>query len=529
MRRGTRSRAVAPAVVLVGCALAACGAPSARPAEGPVAEDVRAALDSGHAAFDHGDWGALLAEGTRAGLVDYRFFQRRRAELDGYLDRIARVDLAELAPRQLEALLINAYNALTIRVILENPDVSSIRQIDGVWTRLTHPVGGHDLTLDQIEHNLLRPFFRDPRVHFVLNCASLSCAPLPPHAFTAQELKQQLEERTEAFLRDTAHVRVEDGTLLLSRYFDWYGEDFVAADWEARAPTIAEFVARYARPDVAAFIRATEDPPIRFLAYDWSLNAAVPPEGSDHASGPREGNGAAAVAEPPSGSGLVAALRRWVAGFGTAAPLVYGLAYAVAVILLVPGSALTIGAGVAFGLGTGVAVVAVAATAGAAGAFLLARHLLRRRVTRWLRGRSKLTAVDRAVEREGWKVVALTRLSPVFPFNVQNYFYGLTGVGFLPYLMASAGAMLPGTLLYVYIGAAGAELVSAATGTADVGRTLLQVAGLAATVAVVVLVARVARRELERLAGEPLGPGSSTDAGSSNEAASPDGTGPAAA
>lgn len=502
MRPGSRSRAVVMSLVLVGCA-AACGAPPARPAEGAVAEDIRAALDSGRAAFDHAEWGALLAEGTRDGLVDYRFFQRRRAELDGYLGRIARADLAKLAPRQLEALLINAYNALTIRVILDNPEVSSIREIDGVWTRLTHSVGGHDLTLDQIEHNLLRPFFRDPRVHFVLNCASLSCAPLPTHAFSGEELKEQMEERTEAFLRDSDHVRVEEGTLLLSRYFDWYGEDFVSAEWEPRAPTIPDFVARYARPDVAAFIRATEDPPIRFLEYDWSLNAAVPPEAPDRATGAAEG-GEAVEAEPPSGSGLVAGLRRWVAGFGTAAPLLYGLAYAVAVVLLVPGSALTIGAGVAFGLGAGFAVVAVAATAGAAAAFLLARHLLRRRVAGWLRGRAKLTAVDRAVEREGWKVVALTRLSPVFPFSVQNYFYGLTGVGFLPYVLASALAMLPGTLLYVYIGAAGAELVSAATGTADLGRTLLQVAGLLATVAVVVLVARVARRELERLAGEPL-------------------------
>ncbi len=198
----------------------------------------------------------------------------------------------------------------------------------------------------------------------------------------------------------------------------------------------------------------------------------------------------------------MADLRRWVAGFGAAAPLVYGLAYVIAVVLLVPGSALTIGAGVAFGVALGTAVVAVAATAGAALAFLLGRHLLRRRVTRWLDGRPKLSAVDRAVEREGWKVVALTRLSPLFPFNVQNYFYGLTGVGFLPYVLASAAAMLPGTLLYVYIGAAGAELVSAATGAADLGRTALQVAGLLATLAVVWLVARVARRELARITEE---------------------------
>lgn len=476
---------------LLASTAAACGAPPARPATGPVADDVLAAIERGTESFDHSDWGELLAGGTRDGLVDYTYFQRHQGELDAYLDRLAHADLAALAPRELEALLINAYNALTIRVILDHPHVSSIREIDGVWTRITHPVGGHELTLDEIEHNLLRPFFRDPRVHFVLNCASMSCPPLPPWAFMGEALEEQYEELTRAFLRNPENVRVEDGRLLLSRYFDWYGEDFILEDWDPRAPTIPAFVARYASPEVADFIRERGDPPVRFLEYDWSLNAVVPP---DHGLAGAE----AAEAE----SGLVADLRRWVTGLGPAAPLVYVLAYIVAVILMVPASALTIGAGIAFGLTLGTAVVVVGATVGAALAFLLARYFLRERVAEWLEGKAKLSAVDRAVEREGWKVVALTRLSPAFPFNVQNYFYGLTRVGFGPYVLASAVAMFPGTLLYVYIGVAGAEVVAAATGAADLGRTALQVAGLLATVAVVVLVTRVARRELRRVTDE---------------------------
>ncbi len=498
---------------------AACGAPASQAAGGPVGRDVQAAIDSGHASFDHAAWDRLLAEGTRDGLVDYPYFQGRRAELDAYLDRIANAELESLEARELKALLINAYNALTLRTILEHPDVGSIRDIDGVWTELEHEVGGHLLTLDNIEHNLLRPFFRDPRIHFAVNCASLSCAPLPPWAFEGERLDAQMEERTRAFLRDPDNVRVADGTLELSRYFDWYGEDFTSEGWEPRAETIAGFVVRYAEPGVAAFVRKHDaSPPIRFLDYDWSLNAAVPPaqgreEGMTRpeggAVGPEEGTpgeseGAAESRSdaPPSQTGWVGRLRRWVSGFGPAAPLVYGLAYALAVVLFVPGAPMTIGAGVAFGLLTGTLVVAVAATIGAGIAFLLARHLLRERVRRWLEGREKFRAVDRAVGRQGWKVVTLTRLSPAFPFNLQNYFYGITAVDFWAYLAASAVAMLPGTLLYVYIGVAGAEVAAAATGAASWGRTALQVLGLLATLAVVVLVARVARRELRRVTEE---------------------------
>lgn len=494
------------AMTLLGAALVACGAPQSRPATGPVAEEVRASLEAGQEKFAHQAWTRLLAEGTREGLVDYSFFQAHRAELDGYLERIAGAQLGTLAPAELEALLINAYNALTVWTILEHPAVGSIREIDGVWTEITHEVGGHRLTLDVIEHNLLRPFFRDPRIHFAVNCASLSCAPLPLWAFEGEGLDEQLEERTRAFLRSSENVRIEGDELLLSRYFDWYGEDFTAAGWRPRAESIAGFVARYSRPEIAAFVRERDAKPrIRFLEYDWSLNAAVPPRLEEPEEEEREGGRApssgTAVSGPDAGDGWVADLRGWVWGFGWAAPIVYGFAYMIAVVLFVPGAPLTIGAGVAFGLWAGAAIVAVAATTGASLAFLLARHLLRGRVERWIEGREKFEAVDRAVESQGWKIVVLTRLSPAFPFNLQNYAYGLTGVGLRAYVLASAVAMLPGTVLYVYLGVAGTEVAAAATGAAEWGRTSLQVVGLLATLAVVVFVTRVARRELARMTG----------------------------
>ena len=508
-RRLSRTAPVAAAALLLAGALAAgCGAPSSRALEGPAAGEVRAALDSGDRAFTHRRWDELLERAVREDGIDYRLLQRERDRLDAYLERVAAADLASLAPDHLKALLINAYNAYTVQAILEHPGVASIRDIDGVWTETTREVGGHGLTLDEIEHRLLRPFYRDPRIHFAVNCASRSCAPLPPRAFSGDSLDAQLERRTRAFLRDSARVRVEDGTLLLSRYFDWYGSDFTREGWSPRAETIPLFVARYGRAEVARFVRERDGrPPVEFLPYDWSLNAATRPatDGADAGASAEEPDGAA-------GSGWVADLRRWVDGFGPAAPLLYGLAYVVATVLFVPGSALTVGAGVAFGLLWGTVLVSVASTVGAALAFLAARYLLRERVARWVEGRRKFEVVDRAVGEKGWKIVFLTRLSPVLPFNLQNYAYGLTKVSFPGYVLASWVAMLPGTLLYVYLGAAGAQVAAAATGAASWGRTAVQVLGLLATLGVAWMAARIATRALreaadEEAAGEAEGAG----------------------
>jgi uncharacterized membrane protein YdjX (TVP38/TMEM64 family) len=484
---GATARRALAAAALAG--LAGGCAPKARPAAGPVSDAVREALASGTASFDHSAWDRLLAEGTRDGLVDYRHFQHGRPALDAYLEQIGTARLARLARAELAALLINAYNAATIRSILDHPSVASIREIDGVWTAARHRVGGYELTLDEIEHAILRPFFRDPRVHFALNCASRSCAPLPAWAFDGARLDEQLEARRRAFLSDPRNVRVEGEVLRLSRYFDWYRDDFVTGGWVGAAPSVAAYVRSGARPEVAAFLDLRGgSPPLAFLDYDWSLNAAVPPDPS---------------ILPPArdtqpGSGLVARLQAWVKGLGPLGPIVYALVYAALTVAFVPGSALTIGAGVAFGVAGGTLVASGGATLGAALCFLLSRTLLRRRVERWVEGRETFASLDRAVSREGWKIVALTRLSPVFPFNLLNYAFGLTGVGFWPYVLASWVAMLPGALLYVYLGAVGAAAAEAAAGAGSWGRTAIRAAGLVATITATVIIARIARRALQQ-------------------------------
>jgi hypothetical protein len=274
LQRSASLRSAISLAALLVASSASC-APASKPASGPIAEQVQASLAGGRASFDHAEWDRLLAAGTRDGLVDYAHFREHRSRLDAYLARVAEADLGSLEPAHLEALLINAYNAATIRSILDHPQVSSIREIDGVWDEATHLVGGFELTLDTIEHGLLRPYFKDPRIHFAVNCASLSCAPLPGWAFDGERLDDQLEERARAFLSDPRNVLLDDGVLRLSRYFDWYGDDFTAPGWEPREESIAEFVARYAQPPVGEFIELSGGrPKIEFFDYDWSLNQA---------------------------------------------------------------------------------------------------------------------------------------------------------------------------------------------------------------------------------------------------------------
>ena len=188
----------------------------------------------------------------------------------------------------------------------------------------------------------------------------------------------------------------------------------------------------------------------------------------------------------------------WASGTGTAGLVAFALFYMMAAVLFLPGSLLTLGAGAVFGLWRGTLVVSAGATLGAAAAFLIARYLARERVALWAQENPGFAALDRAVGREGGRIVFLVRLSPIFPYNLVNYLFGLTRVGFLPYLLASWLGMLPGTILYVYLGFAGRALARTSTGP-GVGRLwdlIFWGVGLAATALLTVYLARLARRAL---------------------------------
>ncbi|MDX1683560.1 MAG: VTT domain-containing protein, partial [Phycisphaeraceae bacterium] len=178
--------------------------------------------------------------------------------------------------------------------------------------------------------------------------------------------------------------------------------------------------------------------------------------------------------------------------------VIYGVVYIIATLLLAPGSVLTLAAGAVFGLLWGVITVSVASTIAAAFAFLIARYLARDRVARRVRQNPKFDAVDRAIGEGGWKIVAMLRLSPAVPFNLQNYLYGLTPIRFFDCVLASWLAMLPGTFMYVYLGYAGREAAEAAAeGSAHWGKWALLGVGLIATVLLTVYVTRLARKKLD--------------------------------
>jgi len=190
----------------------------------------------------------------------------------------------------------------------------------------------------------------------------------------------------------------------------------------------------------------------------------------------------------------------WVGQMGTAGIFIFIGVYALATVLLAPGSVLTIGAGFAFALWKGFLAVSAGSTLGAALAFLVARFIARERVAAIAQHNEKFRQIDSAIGKQGAKLIFLLRLSPVIPFNLSNYFYGLTGVKFWPYVLASWIGMMPGTFLYVYIGTAGRAAVSAAAGGEAVQHgwqywTFMTV-GLAATIVVTIWVTKIARDAL---------------------------------
>lgn len=188
----------------------------------------------------------------------------------------------------------------------------------------------------------------------------------------------------------------------------------------------------------------------------------------------------------------------WISGLGPVGPLIFIALYILACVLLLPGSILTLGAGVVFGVVLGSIVVSIASTVGATCAFLIGRYLARGWVAGRIAGSDKFKAIDEAVGREGWKIVVLTRLSPIFPFSLLNYAFGLTKVSFRHYFFASWLGMIPGTIMYVYIGSLAGDLATLGTGerTRTTGEWVLYGAGLVATVVVTIFVTRLARRAL---------------------------------
>ena len=190
---------------------------------------------------------------------------------------------------------------------------------------------------------------------------------------------------------------------------------------------------------------------------------------------------------------------QWIDSLGTVGSIAFIFLYVIATVAFLPGSILTLGAGVVFGVVWGSLYVFIGATIGATAAFLVGRYLARGWVAKKIAGNNKFRAIDEAVGREGLKIVLLTRLSPIFPFNLLNYSYGVTGVSLKDYVLASIG-MIPGTIMYVYIGSLAGSIATIGTESQPGNPSLqwaIRIIGFIATVAVTIYVTKVARKALE--------------------------------
>ncbi len=191
---------------------------------------------------------------------------------------------------------------------------------------------------------------------------------------------------------------------------------------------------------------------------------------------------------------------QWIDSLGSVGAIAFIALYIIATVAFLPGSIITLGAGVVFGVVLGSLYVFIGATLGATAAFLVGRYLARGWVSKKIAGNDKFKAIDEAVGKEGFKIVLLTRLSPIFPFNLLNYAFGVTGVSLKDYFLGSVG-MIPGTIMYVYIGSLAGSLARIGTEGQATNPTVqwaIRIIGFIATVVVTVYVTRLARKALEK-------------------------------
>ncbi|MBL8831096.1 MAG: DUF547 domain-containing protein [Rhodospirillales bacterium] len=231
--------------------------------------------------IDHSAWGRFLrayVSRDAAGIarVGYgRVTPADRALLQGYISAMQSADIDRFARPEQRAFWINLYNALTVETVLAHYPVASIREIrispglfaSGPWGRKLARVAGEALSLDDIEHRILRPIWRDPRIHYALNCASLGCPDLAAEPYLSARAEAQLDAAAFDFVNHPRGVSLEDGRLRVSSIYDWFREDFGGDD----AGVLAHLV-RHAAPDLRARLGGIARVSAHF--YDWRLNDA---------------------------------------------------------------------------------------------------------------------------------------------------------------------------------------------------------------------------------------------------------------
>ena len=213
----------------------------------------------------------LLGRYVKDGLVDYAGFKRDESRLNAYLKILEEIRPQSLSREEQLALYINAYNAWTIKLVLSAyPGIRSIKEIGPFWSTPWRkefiPLEGRTLSLDDIEHGIIRQRFKDSRIHFAVNCASKSCPPLAGKPYRGEKLNARLDAVTRAFVNDPRNNRLEGETLYVSKIFEWYAADFESG--------VVSFFLKYGDETLIKALENGQDRiKIKYLDYDWSLNS----------------------------------------------------------------------------------------------------------------------------------------------------------------------------------------------------------------------------------------------------------------
>jgi hypothetical protein len=276
--RGVKPRGLIPTFAVLVILLAAMGTLLVLSLMGPPKVDSREAYAGmgGEATFDHAAFHAVLQRWVdEDGWVDYGGLAGEPQALGSYITSLATAPFAEMGRDSKLALLINAYNAFTLQLILDywsDGSLSSIRDIPGPqrWDDKRWTVGGRLYSLNELEHGEIRLNFQEPRIHFALVCAAWSCPPLRNEAYLAHRLEAQLEDQSALVHSHDRWFRFDrdKGVVELTRLYDWYGHDF-----EQEAGSILDYVARYS-PELKEILAAGGSlPHIRWMEYNWHLNS----------------------------------------------------------------------------------------------------------------------------------------------------------------------------------------------------------------------------------------------------------------
>ncbi|NQZ00409.1 MAG: DUF547 domain-containing protein [Bdellovibrionales bacterium] len=239
-------------------------------------EEAQVGFDQTHGRFTEVLKNFVIVSGSKS-TVNYKALKQSPAQLDSYLEQLSAVtknEYSAFSREQKLAFLINAYNAFTLKLIINHYPVKSIKDIGGLfsspWKKEFFKLWGKDMYLDKIEHKILRKKFKEPRIHFAVNCASIGCPALRGEAFTSEKLNMQLEEQTQIFLTDESRnfINKTSKEVHLSKIFDWFEGDF-----EKGGSTVAKFVAPYMTSDID-LQKQLESYEIEHTDYDWKLNEA---------------------------------------------------------------------------------------------------------------------------------------------------------------------------------------------------------------------------------------------------------------